>query len=515
MTFESTDFIYSKFFRSKDLKKKQTISNKNFQKNRTICEESIKTTDLTSILLPNEPGYIIPGENEKTYKLTQTNLLTLVDQGTKKKVILNLPYGPYAVDFSHNGRYLLLGGEKGQLSLICTHTYKDFFDISVNENIRDVKILQNHTMLAVAQKLYVHIYDNTGAEVHVLRDRMLTHKLEYLYYHYLLVTIGEFGELCYQDVSTGEIVAKHNTKKGPCHVMCQNKDNAVIHLGHKDGLVSLYVPNMEKNVLRMSCHKGPVTALCVHNNYMVSSGIDGYWKVWDLRKYKDAVVSQFIGSNPPTCITSSQTGVLSLNFGCRLEFYNNVFDGSIKPNLYLKHQFNSQEIKSVAFQPYEDVCAVGTSFGLSNLIIPGSGLSNFDSLEQNPYETGKIRKDREVQRLLEKLPPDSITLTMQPIGSYSRDLSQAKFPQEELENVEKNKRKNRKRTSKSSAKYKAERYSKVFTRRKQAVVDKIKSLKESGKQDEGKDVIMARMTKNDVVKGSVKGAALSRLFKNQ
>ncbi|XP_955302.1 uncharacterized protein TA18565 [Theileria annulata] len=515
MNFKDTDFIYRKFFGSKNEKRKQSISNKKVQKNRNILEESRNAVDLTSILLPNEPGYIIPDENEKTYELTQTKLLSLVDQGTKNKALkLNLPYGPYFVDFSANGRYLLLGGEKGQLSLICTQTYKDFFDISVllftvlisSLNCRSSEDLCSHLRQHGVRSVYLKRPNGTIIYLFLSYSKIqitnfqLTYKLEYLYYHYLLVTVGEFGDLCYQDISTGEVVAKHNTKKGPCKVMCQNKNNAVIHLGHNDGLVSLYVPNMEK-----------VTD-CSYDDCL---GFDGYWKVWDLRNYKEAVIRQYVGSNPPTCATVSQTGILSLNIGSRVEFYNNVFDGSNKPNLYLKHHFNSQEIKSVAYQPYEDVCAVGTTFGMSNLIIPGSGYPNFDALEHNPYETGKIRKDREVQRLLEKLPADSITLNAQPIGSYSRDLSQAQFSTEEPEKVEKNKETTRKRPIKSSAKYKAERYNKVFMRRQQAVEDKIKSLKETGKQEEAKEEILTKMTKNDVVKGPVMGAALSRFFKKK
>lgn len=62
--------------------------------------------------------------------------------------------------------------------------------------------------------------------------------MEFLPYHYLLTTIGEFGELrytellydcevltlnffcvSYLDVSTGLVPAAHKTKKGPCNTM--------------------------------------------------------------------------------------------------------------------------------------------------------------------------------------------------------------------------------------------------------------------------------------------------------
>lgn len=65
----------------------------------------------------------------------------------------------------------------------------------------------------------------------------------------LLTSIGEFGELTYQDISTGKVVCRHRTKKGTCDVMCSNDKNAVINLGHRNGVVSLWTPNVGKVVI--------------------------------------------------------------------------------------------------------------------------------------------------------------------------------------------------------------------------------------------------------------------------
>lgn len=46
--------------------------------------------------------------------------------------------------------------------------------MQLRETIRDVKTLHNENMVAVAQKKYVYIYDNQGAEVLVTLSRLRT-----------------------------------------------------------------------------------------------------------------------------------------------------------------------------------------------------------------------------------------------------------------------------------------------------------------------------------------------------
>ena len=58
-----------------------------------------------------------------------------------------------------------------------------------------------------------------------------------------------------QDTATGEIVAQHRTRMGTCDVMRQNPWNAVMHLGHSNGVVSMWTPNMSTPVVKMLCHK--------------------------------------------------------------------------------------------------------------------------------------------------------------------------------------------------------------------------------------------------------------------
>lgn len=55
-------------------------------------------------------------------------------------------------------------------------------------------------------------------------------------------------------------------------------------------------------------------------------------------------------------------------------------------------------------------------FGFSSVLIPGSGMSTFDSYEANIFETGNQRKERVVHTLLEKLEPATISLQVDTVG---------------------------------------------------------------------------------------------------
>ena len=69
----------------------------------------------------------------------------------------------------------------------------------------------------------------------------------------------------------------------------------------------------------------------------------------------------------------------------------------------MSHLQPSCSIKTVKFCPFEDILGLGHDKGFSSIVIPGSGEPNFDSLEANPYETVKQRREKEVHDLLEKV----------------------------------------------------------------------------------------------------------------
>ena len=88
---------------------------------------------------------------------------------------------------------------------------------------------------------------------------------------------------------------------------------------------------------------------------------------------------------------------------------------------YLSHRLaKGAQVEDLAFCPYEDVLGTGHSVGISSLLVPGAGEPNFDSYVANPYETLKQRREAEVHRLLDKLPPDTIALDPNTIGGILR-----------------------------------------------------------------------------------------------
>ena len=75
----------------------------------------------------------------------------------------------------------------------------------------------------------------------------------------VIVTIidnkNDDGSCWLQDTSTGILVAQHHTKMGSCAVMRQNPHNACIALGHANGVVSMWSPNVTAPLVKMLSHK--------------------------------------------------------------------------------------------------------------------------------------------------------------------------------------------------------------------------------------------------------------------
>lgn len=58
-------------------------------------------------------------------------------------------------------------------------------------------------------------------------------------------------------------MAEHRTGLGNCEVFTQNPSNAIMHLGHANGIVTLWSPTCSTPLVKMLCHRGPVKALAI------------------------------------------------------------------------------------------------------------------------------------------------------------------------------------------------------------------------------------------------------------
>ena len=269
------------------------------------------------------------GDMERTFRFKQADIAAAVHVGVSRKAVnLSLDtYGPYRTAYSRNGRYMLMGGAKGHIAVVDWNSFAVSAEFHVRESIHDVTFLHNSMLFAVAQSKCAYIYDHTGMEVHALRNHVQPLALDFLPYHFLLASTGNAGFLKYQDVSTGALVAEHRTKLGACSVLRHNPWNGVALLGHSNGCVTMWTPNMSTPVVRMLTHRGPVTALAVDagGRYCVTAGADARLKVWDIRKFADEPVFNYFLPSPAQSLDVSHRGMVAVGYGSHVQVWGRDF----------------------------------------------------------------------------------------------------------------------------------------------------------------------------------------------
>lgn len=94
-----------------------------------------------------------------------------------------------------------------------------------------------------------------------------------------------------------------------------------------------------------------------------------------------------------------------------LQVYRDLHASSSKPpSSYMSMPLPGLAPRSLRFCPYEDVLGVGHSAGFSSMLVPGAGISQYDSGEADVYESYGRRREREVRSVMEKIQPDLITM---------------------------------------------------------------------------------------------------------
>ncbi|PWN27279.1 BING4CT-domain-containing protein [Jaminaea rosea] len=385
------------------------------------------------------------GEMERTARLTQGEIKDAVGlEAASKSFSLDLSggrggvgLGPYRSAYSPNGRQLLLAGRAGHLASFDWQAGKLNCEIQVKETVRDATWLHNSSFFAAAQKKHVFIYDSAGAEVHRLKEHVDVHRLEFLRYHFLLCSVGGGGWLKYHDTSTGQMVAQHRTKLGACDTLAQNPLTAVLHLGHGNGTVTLWTPNLPQPALSLLAHRGPVSGVSVSprdgGREMATSGMEGGIKVWDCRLLGRGPVREWVSRKPANEVQYSQRGLLATAWGTHVSIYDTKAPLSSRapPGPYMTNNFPQSSPVSLAFCPFEDVLGVGHSRGFDSLLVPGAGEPRFDSMELDPFEGRTARREREVRGLLDKIRPDMISVDPSFLGQVREDATKGGAPREE------------------------------------------------------------------------------------
>jgi U3 small nucleolar RNA-associated protein 7 len=404
------------------------IKDKKLRGNLKTLENKYKIATLKAkdaeILLENSGGFLEQeNELERTYKVRQDEIRREVPVETAKKGFeLKLDaLGPYVCDYTRNGRELLLAGRKGHVATMDWREGKLGCELQLGETVRDARWLHNNQLFAVAQKKYVYIYDRAGVELHCLTKHIEVTNMEFLPYHYLLATVGNAGYLKYQDISTGQMVIEMPTRLGTPTSLTQNPYNAILHIGHQNGTVTLWSPNSTTPHVKLLAHRGPVRSIAVdrEGRYMVSTGQDLKMSVWDIRMFKE--VNSYFTRQPGSSVSISDQGLTAVGWGTQTSVWRGLFskaslDQEKIQSPYMAWGGEGKHIERVRWCPFEDVLGISHNAGFSSILVPGAGEPNFDALEVNPYETTKQRQEAEVKSLLNKLQPEMISLNPEFIG---------------------------------------------------------------------------------------------------
>ena len=218
--------------------------------------------------------------------------------------------------------------------------------------------------------------------------------------------------------------------------MAQNPHSAIIHLGHSNGVMTMWSPNMTTPHVKLLAHKGPITAIAIDpsessaGKYCASAGMDGTVKLWDGRMWGKEIRS-WSHRNQPTSLAYSGRGILAVGGKSGVSTYRDLTSGRTAPTPYLTLPLSSLTANSIRFCPFDDVLAVGHQRGVSSLLVPGSGEANFDSAEADVYETYSRRREREVRGVLDKIRPELITMDTDFLGK----VGEKRMGHEERENA--------------------------------------------------------------------------------
>ena len=142
--------------------------------------------------------FIEAEDGEKILQYRQNLLRKNVSLTNAKQMFdLDLSFGRYKTQYSREGRHLLLTSNKGHVSLMNWKKKNLLFETQLSDPIRD-SVFLHERFLGLAQSANCFIYDFEGQEVHDLVNIPQPLFIDYLPWHYLMVSLSQYGEFLFQ-----------------------------------------------------------------------------------------------------------------------------------------------------------------------------------------------------------------------------------------------------------------------------------------------------------------------------
>lgn len=124
-------------------------------KTKQLTDEiTLRLKEQDQIFNTEDRGYLeVEHERERTLKVTQSELKQILPTQSAQNIfdIKLQDFGPYTgLDVTRNGKFLLLGGRKGHISVINWKKKDLVCEFHAKELVRDVHFLHNEQMFAIA-----------------------------------------------------------------------------------------------------------------------------------------------------------------------------------------------------------------------------------------------------------------------------------------------------------------------------------------------------------------------------
>src|SRR5277367_3788835 len=115
------------------------------------------------------------------------------------------------------------------------------------------------------------------------------------------------------------------TQLGSPTSLSQNRHNAILHIGHQNGTITLWSPNSTTPHVKLLAHRGPVRSIAVdrEGRYMVSTGQDLKMSVWDIRMFKE--VNSYFTRQPGSSVSISDQGLTAVGWGTQTSVWRGLF----------------------------------------------------------------------------------------------------------------------------------------------------------------------------------------------